>query len=217
MANRYHSPGVRAALTALSAQNCYYPSCTAPLLDKVDGKYRMGLEIAHIRALNEDGARYDESMTDAERNDFPNLIYLCTKHHRAVDGDEEKYDVDTLHGWKEYNESGQVTFTSDGNPVTEDILESVIAEALKQRDADIQQTLERLRATDTEAAELMEQLRDELRAARKAGSIIDPDDVALLSGAASKLEKLALQDAAALLNNAAKSVGQRVADMRAMM
>lgn len=217
MATRYLSPGVRAALTALSTQTCYYPSCTAPLLDKVDGKYRMGLEIAHIRALNEDGARYDESMTDAERNDFPNLIYLCTKHHRAVDGDEEKYDVDTLHGWKEYNESGQQRFTSGGNPVTEEILESAIGEALRERDADIQQTLERLRATDAEAAELMQQLRDELRAARNAGSIIDPDDVARLSGAADTLEGLNLYDAAALLSQAAERVAVQVSDMQRMM
>jgi hypothetical protein len=45
---------------------------------KVDGKFKLALEIAHIRAAKQGGERYVASMTDEERNSFDNLIFLCT-------------------------------------------------------------------------------------------------------------------------------------------
>ena len=42
-------------------------------------------EAAHIAGEKPDAARYLKSMTDAERNDFANLIYLCGDCHTKID------------------------------------------------------------------------------------------------------------------------------------
>ena len=44
------------------------------------------VQIAHIRAANKNGPRFDANMTDDERRAFPNLLLLCTYHHASVDG-----------------------------------------------------------------------------------------------------------------------------------
>ncbi|OPZ98848.1 MAG: hypothetical protein BWY71_01144 [Planctomycetes bacterium ADurb.Bin412] len=41
--------------------------------------------MAHIRGGKPGSARYDDSMTDAQRNHFDNLIFLCPNHHAEID------------------------------------------------------------------------------------------------------------------------------------
>lgn len=53
-------------------------------------------QIAHVRGLNPGSARYDQDMTDNERNSAENLILLCPTDHSKVDNDETRYTVDYL-------------------------------------------------------------------------------------------------------------------------
>ncbi|RDI35252.1 ATP synthase F0 subunit B [Lentzea flaviverrucosa] len=205
MATRDYSPAVRAALTAFSAGKCYWPGCGEQLLRLVNGKYRMALDIAHVCALNPDGPRYDPTMTDKERNDFPNLIYLCRLHHRVVDEDGgDAYSVELLLDWKADREtSGQRSLQAQ-SPVTVELFETVIVEAMERRDDQIKETLARLAQTDLEAARLLRELQEELAAIRRTGAVVDPDTAAMLSDAAFQLR--GLPDSAGMLSEAAEQL-----------
>jgi hypothetical protein len=88
-------------LFALSANQCAFPKCTAPIIESsgvVTGK------ICHIRARNPQGARYDAKQSDEERNAFHNLILLCGRHHDTIDFQPDIYTVDTLVEMKNLHE-----------------------------------------------------------------------------------------------------------------
>jgi len=63
-------------------------------------------EAAHIKG-NKEGIynRYDESMTDDERNDISNGIWLCNTCHKTIDSDDKSYTVDRLHVIKKEHEN----------------------------------------------------------------------------------------------------------------
>jgi hypothetical protein len=201
-----YTRGDRAALILFGAGRCYWPDCTAPLLGVVEGRYKIALEIAHIRAARPGGERYVADMTAERRKSFDNLIFLCALHHKTVDerGAAERYPISTLEKWKTDREKGGLERLRGLRDVTEDKLVELISTAMQQRDQDIRDTLARLERTDAEAAELVRELRDELRMTRKRGSILDPDVVTMLSGAASKL--VGLGDQATLLIRAAEGL-----------
>jgi hypothetical protein len=70
-------------LWGLSGNECYFPDCTKQMVDgRADAVFGI---IAHIRARNPRGPRFEPSMTDAERNDWPNLMLLCPDHSRIID------------------------------------------------------------------------------------------------------------------------------------
>lgn len=202
MATRKYKAGVRAALISFSAGICYWPACGKPLLANVNGEYFIDLDIAHICALKKSGPRYDPDMTDAQRNDFPNVIFLCRSHHKAVDANNGKdYPVETLRMWKNQRETSAQASMSSQSPVTAELLEKCINQAIAERNERIENTLDRLEKNDVEAALVIRELLDELKVIRRNRSSIDPDSVAMLSNAARKLATL--QDSAALLNEAA--------------
>jgi septation ring formation regulator EzrA len=87
------------------------------------------------------------------------------------------------------------------SPVTIEVFETVIVDAIERRDEQINETLARLEQTDLEAAQLMRELREELEEIRRNGAVIDPDTAAMLSGAAYQLQ--GLPDSAATLSKAA--------------
>lgn len=59
--------------------------------------YSVKARICHIRARSPGGPRFDPSMSDPERNDFPNLLLLCPTHHTLVDDLEpDRYSVEVL-------------------------------------------------------------------------------------------------------------------------
>nr|BFE51058.1 hypothetical protein GCM10017745_44850 [Saccharothrix mutabilis subsp. capreolus] len=119
MATRYYKPDARATLAAFSAGTRYWPGCGEQLLRWEKGKYWIGLDIAHICALNPAGPRYNPAMSDQQRNDFPTLICLCRLHHRIVDeGDGSAYPVALLREWKTERETeGQQRLRAQ-SPVT---------------------------------------------------------------------------------------------------
>ena len=53
-------------------------------------------EAAHIRGEKPKAARYDASMTDAERDHVDNLLYLCTEHHTIIDDAPADWPTSTL-------------------------------------------------------------------------------------------------------------------------
>ena len=55
---------------------------------------------AHITAASPDGPRYDPALTNEERRDPSNGIWLCQKDGKAVNSDEEHFTVDMLRKWK---------------------------------------------------------------------------------------------------------------------
>ena len=62
-------------------------------------------QAAHIAGENPKAARYAESMTDNERNQYNNLIYLCCDHHTQIDKQEKDFSVDYLLNTKKEHES----------------------------------------------------------------------------------------------------------------
>lgn len=63
-------------------------------------------EICHIEAVNENGARYNNNLTDAYVNSYDNLILLCPTCHAVIDNkqNEEFYTVEYIKQMKQFHE-----------------------------------------------------------------------------------------------------------------
>lgn len=105
---RDYSVGTQRALFSLSNGTCAAPGCETRNLINAGGKWLTGVQIAHIRGAEPNSARYDATMTDDERADFPNLLLLCQAHHTLVDRTAPAdHPRELLEEWKTDNESGQ--------------------------------------------------------------------------------------------------------------
>jgi hypothetical protein len=91
-----------------------------PLIDEDSGSV-IG-EICHIKARNPNGARYDSTQTDEQRNAFENLILMCPIHHKVIDDDDESYTVERLKEIKLKHE----TQTSDESTKIREELEKLL-------------------------------------------------------------------------------------------
>ena len=93
-------------LAKRAGQTCSNPDCrkntSAPHTDN-DKSINLG-EAAHIKAARNGQARYDTDMTDDERSDISNGIWLCKECARKIDLDESKYSVELLYNWKKEHE-----------------------------------------------------------------------------------------------------------------
>ena len=81
---------------------CSNPDCRKVTIGPKVGELntiRIG-EAAHICAESPGGARFDVSMTSAERVHYDNGIWLCRNCHTMVDRDESVYPVEMLRNWK---------------------------------------------------------------------------------------------------------------------
>lgn len=93
-------------LFAVSGNQCAYPDCSAPLVEPTG---TVTGEIAHIKAANKNGPRYDKNQSEDERHEFGNLILLCSRHHTIIDTEVIAHPVETLLQFKKYHEqSGPV-------------------------------------------------------------------------------------------------------------
>ncbi len=92
---------VKFALFALSGNECAFPDCDAPVFqdDSIVGA------IAHIHAQRPGGPRYAEGLNDDELHGIENLVLLCLLHHKIVDDDPERFDVEWLRRIKREHES----------------------------------------------------------------------------------------------------------------
>jgi hypothetical protein len=86
MPPRNYSRGDRAALSLLGRGRCYWqPVCTEPLLTKVNGRYKLVLQIAHIRTDERNHERFVPNMPKERVDSFENLLFLCKPHHETID------------------------------------------------------------------------------------------------------------------------------------
>lgn len=84
---------------------CAFPKCGKHLTydAKMGDDAHIG-EAAHICGEKPGAARYDASMTDEQRDNVRNLIYLCTDHHTIIDKVEADWPVSELQALKESHE-----------------------------------------------------------------------------------------------------------------
>ncbi len=75
------------------------------------------LEICHIEAAEENGERWNPSMTDEERRHFSNLVLLCPNHHVETD-DVKKYTVEVLKEMKSNHEAKMLRKSSSEGILT---------------------------------------------------------------------------------------------------
>ena len=108
------SEETKKTLAKRAGQVCSNPDCRRPTSGPhSDEKKAVNLgEAAHIRAARKGQARYDPNMTDEERRDISNGIWLCSTCARKIDRDEEKYTVELLNKWKKEHED----WISKGKP-----------------------------------------------------------------------------------------------------
>lgn len=104
MSNGEFSKETKRRLANSVGNYCSNPSCrastTGPNMDDNHGYVRVG-EFAHICGRRPGSARYDPDMTDEERADYDNGIYLCAKCHTLIDSQPNAYPVALLRQWKE--------------------------------------------------------------------------------------------------------------------
>ena len=97
------SAATKRLLAERAAWRCGYQGCPTPTIgpSEADGTKSITLgEAAHITAAARGGPRYDERLTEEERRDATNGIWMCRHHARLVDADENNYSADTLRLWK---------------------------------------------------------------------------------------------------------------------
>ena len=101
-------------LAKRAGQMCSNPACrrvTSGPHSEDDKSVNLG-EAAHIKAARSGQARYDSGMTDEQRQDIANGIWLCTQCARRIDTDEALYPDELLIDWKKKHED----WISQGRP-----------------------------------------------------------------------------------------------------
>lgn len=87
---------------------CSFPGCGAttegPSTESTASTSSVGTA-AHICAAAENGPRWDQMMTTAQRVHPENGIWMCATHARLIDTDEVRFSVTTLRGWKQEAET----------------------------------------------------------------------------------------------------------------
>ncbi|MEQ1579180.1 MAG: HNH endonuclease [Steroidobacteraceae bacterium] len=77
---------------------CAFPGCGQPLtVDAPSGGVPVVVgEAAHIAGEQPNAARFDISMSDEQRNQSDNLIFLCGGHHNQIDKQVESFSTHAL-------------------------------------------------------------------------------------------------------------------------
>ena len=88
-------------LFGYSGNICAYPHCQKVIINK--NEIIIG-DICHIEAAEPTGKRYNPNQSPEERRSFDNLILLCKTHHKIIDSDEIKFNVDVLKNMKKEHE-----------------------------------------------------------------------------------------------------------------
>jgi hypothetical protein len=100
---------VKRATAALAADRCLNPYCRAltggPTNDRTKS-LNIGIA-APISALAPGGSRYDARLSDTERHDQGNAIWLCSSCAGQVDNDVARYPAELLRSWKKKTGHGE--------------------------------------------------------------------------------------------------------------
>ena len=97
------SSATRDALWGKAAGYCQ--KCSKPLFE--GGAYRTSgnySNIAHIHAYSENGPRFNEKLSENDRNSIENLMLLCPQCHKTIDDNEATYTADVLRSIKSRRE-----------------------------------------------------------------------------------------------------------------
>jgi hypothetical protein len=191
------------ALVHLSGGKCYWPTphCDQLVTVFVNREPVTNLEIAHIRAAEPSGPRYDPDMTDEERRAWPNLIFLCSKHHRFIDiVRPQDYPVAVLERWKAEREARAFLQLESLSGLTEDKLQVMIKGALQEAIRDVEAGINppdsetasiiqaAARQINPDVADTLHAVSDSLRSA------MDPDNIDRLWLAAQTLSEIRWPD-----------------------
>ena len=106
MANPDFRAKTKQTLAKRAGQTCSNPTCrriTCGPHSEDDKSLNLG-EAAHIKAARGGQARYDSEITNEQRRDIANGIWLCKKCARKIDLDEAHYPVKLLIDWKKKHE-----------------------------------------------------------------------------------------------------------------
>ena len=76
-------PETYRVLYARSGNKCAFPGCCTPIFE--DNNQLTG-ECCHIEAYSEGGPRFNMSLSDDDKNSYDNLILMCSRHHKIIDG-----------------------------------------------------------------------------------------------------------------------------------
>jgi hypothetical protein len=109
---RKYSEKTLKRLFGLSGNICAFPNCNTILVNQSNA---LESNICHIQAANEGGERYNDSMSDEERADYPNLILLCRQCHDKTN-DTSIYSVEVLKEMKLNHESAYLNQRIKSNP-----------------------------------------------------------------------------------------------------
>lgn len=93
-------------LFARSRNQCAFPGCCSKI---VESDETITGQICHICARKKGGSRYKESLSLKERDEYDNLILLCSKHHKIIDSDPENYSEKKLFNYKKEHESQAIS------------------------------------------------------------------------------------------------------------
>lgn len=96
------SETTKAALAQRVNYNCSRDGCRKPTAgpNQDPNKATITGQAAHIRGAKPISARYDPDMTDAERADISNGIWLCMPCHKKMDTDWRKFSAEEIIRWK---------------------------------------------------------------------------------------------------------------------
>jgi hypothetical protein len=86
-------PATLRGLYLRSGNLCAFPKCGSVL---VNMRGTMVGDICHIRAAEENGPRFDATMTNETRREDANLVLMCAIHHRQIDREHSIYTVAKL-------------------------------------------------------------------------------------------------------------------------
>jgi len=82
---------------------CSNPDCRRPTLgshEDPEKSTKIGIA-AHITAASSGGPRYNEALSEVQRKQSDNGIWLCSNCATLIDKDIDKYSVELLKDWKE--------------------------------------------------------------------------------------------------------------------
>ena len=106
-------------LCTKSGNRCALPDCRQILV--VEGNKNdpasLVAQMAHIKGEKpgkenkSSSARYDETMTEIERNSYENLILVCPSCHKKIDDQPNTYTVELLHRTKKEHEEWIINST----------------------------------------------------------------------------------------------------------
>jgi hypothetical protein len=154
---------------------------------RVGADLEINVEFAHIRGLNPSSARYDPMMTDRQRNHWPNIVLLCTPHHKHVDRLPDEYPAETLYGWKTERETAAMGSLSMIQGLTEERLREILIEVSDDQRERLDAAIDRLESIDLESAELIRTLMSEMEEIRRMKFGLDPDSVEMFHRAVARL------------------------------